>query len=299
MEVGERGHGAQRIERRQSGPGPCRDHDGVGENEGRQKAKRGLGKEDKRLAPSLALEASFAAENRRVDEHEKRGIADQQHAEHANTERTTQEEPERNDQMPARARQFAADPHQEINPSHHGGGERDVLGVIEHRAVPRAAQRNRERGQERGARAADSARRGPDRDNAADTGQRREQVADRVGLKRKQILQAKGDEIEQAAIEIKISEMKHRLIDEAAPIIGDDQLGIALLHLFVVGDRVVAKRVGDENDQRAEQNRCHCVVTVGASQAVVELRAASEPPPRNHNRNTIGESQPYLLPVQA
>ena len=33
-----------------------------------------------------------------------------------------------------------------------------------------------------------------DRDNAADAGQRREQVADRVGLERKQILQAKGDE---------------------------------------------------------------------------------------------------------
>ena len=62
-------------------------------------------------------------------------------------------------------------------------------------------------------------------------------------------MQAKGDEIEQAAIEIKISEMKHRLIDEPAPIIGDDQLGIALLHFFVVGDGVVAKREGDENDQ--------------------------------------------------
>ena len=169
-------------------------------------------KEDKRLAPSFRRRAESA-----LDAHEKRGIADQQHAEHANAERATEEEPERHDQMPARARQFAADPHQEVNPSHHGGGERDVLGVIEHRAVPRAAQRDRERGQERGARAADGARRGPGRDNAADAGQRREQVADRVGRRAgADLCKPNGDEIEQAAIEIKISEMKHRLIDEPA-----------------------------------------------------------------------------------
>ena len=69
-----------------------------------------------------------------------------------------------------------------------------------------------------------------------------------------EILQAKGHEIEQAAIEIKISEMKHRLIDEPASIIGDDQFGIALLHFLVVGDGIVAKRESDQNDKHRKEH---------------------------------------------
>src|SRR5262249_12417049 len=111
-------------------------------------------------------------------------------------------------------------------------------------------------------------------------------MPDRIRLEREHILQTKRNEIEQAAIEIKISEMKHRLIQEPAPIIGDDQLGITLLDFFVIGDRIVAKREGDENDQCAEQYRCRRVVPVGTFEAFL-----NSAPQASRNPVTIIDTQ--------
>jgi len=59
---------------------------------------------------------------------------------------------------------------QQISCDHHRGGERNVLGVIEHGAVPDAAYGERERRQEPGARTADGTGGPPDRGDTADTG---------------------------------------------------------------------------------------------------------------------------------
>src|SRR5215475_7036621 len=85
--------------------------------------------------------------------------------------------------------------------------------------------------------------------NAADAAEGRQEVADRIGLERKHALQAERSEIEQTAVEIKVPEMEHRLIDQTASVVGDDQFGVTLLNLFVVGNAVVAEGESDEDDQ--------------------------------------------------
>jgi hypothetical protein len=118
--------------------------------------------------------------------------------------------------MPTRARQFAADQHQKVEPAHHRGGKRNVLGVIEHRAVPGTAHRKRRRGKEARAGPSNGSRHRPDGGNAAEAGQRRQQVPDLVGIERNELLEADRNEIEEAAVQIKIAKMKQRLFDEAA-----------------------------------------------------------------------------------
>ena len=136
--------------------------------------------------------------------------------------------------------------------------------MIEHRAVPGAAHRKRDRRKQSRARTANGTRRRPDRGNAADAGQCRQQMSNGVWVERKNFLKPDGDKVEQAAVEIEIPEMKDRLIGEAAGIIANNQLAVALLHLLVVRDAVVAEREGDEADQRKENERRREIVSVHA-----------------------------------
>jgi hypothetical protein len=53
-------------------------------------------------------------------------------------------------------------------------------------------------------------------------------------------------------LNMRIAEVKQRLINEAAGVIGDDHFAVTVLDFLVVGDGVVAERETDENDQRAE-----------------------------------------------
>jgi hypothetical protein len=81
-----------------------------------------------------------------------------------------------------RTRQFPRDLEEQIGRGHHRGGERDVLGVIEHRPVPDAAGGKRCRRHKRRAGAADRPRRRPRGGDAADADHRSQQVANGVGV---------------------------------------------------------------------------------------------------------------------
>ena len=260
IEIDEIGQPAQRIERRQGRPGPGRDHDQISDDEGSGERKRGARNKGKRLAPR------HAPAERRMNSDRDRRVADQKHAEHANAERAAAQHTEQHDQMPARTRQFAADQQQEPKRPHHGRGKRDVLGVVEHRAVPGAAHRKRGAAKSPARGPAMAARCRPHRGDAADAGKRRQQMPDLVKIERKELLEADRDHVKQAAIQIEIPEMKQRLVDKAARVIGDDHLAVTLLHFLVIGDGVVAEGENDEDNQRAEQQQRRDVVTVDARQ---------------------------------
>ena len=138
--------------------------------------------------------------------------------------------------------------------------------MIEHRAVPRAAHRKRRRCQKPGAGPGDGSRRRPHRGDAADAAKRRQQVPDLVKIEWKKFLDADRNHVEQAAVQIEVPEMKQRLVDEAARVIGDDHLAVTLLHLLVIGDGVVAEGENDEDNQRTEQQHRRDVVTINARQ---------------------------------
>ena len=60
-------------------------------------------------------------------------------------------------------------------------------------------------------------------------------------------------DVEQPAVEIEILVAEHRAVGEAAGVIGQDQFAVAVLDLFVVGDRVVAKGQQRDREQRRDQ----------------------------------------------
>ena len=109
-----------------------------------------------------------------------------------------------------------------------------------------------------------SARRRPNRADPANAGQRGQQVPDGVRIERQQLLHADRDNVEQAAIQIQIPEVKQPLIDKAAGVIGDDHFAVALLHFLVVGDGVVAEGARHQNEQQGDQQRRREIVAVEA-----------------------------------
>lgn len=198
MKLGERRQRAERIERRQAGPRPGCDHDRIGHEECRRQRDRGAGREASHLTPRCARAG------RRIDRHDQQRIAEQEQAQHANPESTAAKDAKQHHQTPARARQFAPEAHEEVDASHHGGGKGDVLGMVEHRAIPDPARRERQRGQQAGARSADGARRRPRRGDSADAGESRQQMPHGIGVKRDDLFEPDRGDIEQTAVEIKI-----------------------------------------------------------------------------------------------
>jgi len=93
-----------------------------------------------------------------VHERDKPGVAHQQQAKHAHAKRAAKQDSERNHVPPQRIQQVAAGAQKEIGRAHHGGRKGNILGMVEHRAVPRPADCQRERGSGTGARPRDQAR---------------------------------------------------------------------------------------------------------------------------------------------
>ena len=86
----------------------------------------------------------------------------------------------------------------------------------------------------------------------------------RIGVERDDLFQPDRGDIEQTAVEIEILEMKHRVVGKSARVIAEDQLAVTLLHLLVIGDRIIAEGAGDENNERREEQRCRQVMTISA-----------------------------------
>ena len=84
----------------------------------------------------------------------------------------------------------------------------------------------------------------------------------RIGVERDDLFQPDRGDIEQTAVEIEILEMKHRLVGKSARVVAEDQLAVTLLHLLIIGDRIIAEGAGDENDERSEKQRRRQIMTI-------------------------------------
>ena len=117
--------------------------------------------------------------------------------------------------------------------------------MIEHGAIPGAAQAQGECGDQAGARTRNQACRRRGAGDAANSRERAENVAQRVGIEGNDLCEADRDHVEQTTIEIEIFVGEEVAIDKAAAVISDDQLAVVMLNALIVGDRVVA-----ESEQR-------------------------------------------------
>ena len=66
-------------------------------------------------------------------------------------------------------------------------------------------------------------------------------MAQFIMIDRNDVAEAEAENVEQPAVEIKVVELEQRQIGEAALVVSDDQLAIAMLYALIVGDRVVLK----------------------------------------------------------
>jgi hypothetical protein len=145
--------------------------------------------------------------------------------------------------------------------------------VVKHRAIPDAASRKCQGGKEPRACTANGACGGPGGDNAADADQPGKQVADGVGIKRQDTLQADRQHIEEASVQIEVLEMEHGLVGKPACIVSDDEFAVLLLHFLIIGDRIIAEGESDQNDKyRKERGRSPMV-----SAAITSRQRRSKP----------------------
>ena len=117
--------------------------------------------------------------------------------------------------------------------------------------APQSAQRDR--GDQARARTRDQSRGRRSGADPADAHHRAEDMTQIIGIDRDQMAEGDGDDVEQAAIEIKVFEGEDALVPEAAAIIGDDQFAVVMLHAFIVGDRVVLEGAQRDDDERGDQ----------------------------------------------
>jgi hypothetical protein len=164
-------------------------------------------------------------------------------------------------------RQVARHVQQKIRRSYHGGSERNVLGVVEHPAKPRPANRQRQRGEHARAGARDQPRRRPCRANAADADHDAKQMADDVDIRRHDTADQNRRDVEQPAVEIEILVGEDAAVFEPAGVVAQDQLAVAVLNLFVVGNCVVAKRQQRGRKQARDQQHRDGIERIGARQS--------------------------------
>ena len=85
-----------------------------------------------------------------------------------------------------------------------------------------------------------------------------------VGIDREQMAQGDGNDVEQAAIKIKVIEMKYAEVTKPAHVVGDDQLAVMVLNTLVVGDRVIPEGAERDDDECRYQNASHDVICTDA-----------------------------------
>ena len=152
------------------------------------------------------------------------------------------------------------DADQEQRRADHRGGEGNVLGVVEHGAVPRAADAQAGRGDQARARTRDQARGRRSGADPADADQRAQDMAQIIRIDRDQMAEGDGNDIEQPAIEKKVLEAEYALVPEAAGIIGDDQLAVMMLNRLIVGDRVVLEGTQRDDNERGDKDERGAII---------------------------------------
>ena len=147
MKFGEGKQSADRIERRQRRPRPGQDHDDIGQCQGWKHPQCGTHRKiragPRPIAPG------------QVNDDSENKIDGQQQSKAAHAKRGAGEKTEGCNIPSTRRRQCARDADEKQRRSHHRGGERNVLGVVEHGAIPGAAQRQGHRRDQARARSRD------------------------------------------------------------------------------------------------------------------------------------------------
>ncbi len=166
-----------------------------------------------------------------------------------------------------RRRQSAGDPNQKQRRSHHGSGKWNILGVVEHGAVPGAAHRKRSCSDQAGTRPRDQSRRRRASCDPGDPRHRAQNMAQFEGMERNDLGDRHGDDVEQAAIEVEILKGEQVASCKSAPVIVDDQFAVMVLHTLVVGNRVVPEGEQRDNRQRREEREGQEIVRIGPGDA--------------------------------
>ena len=188
---------ADRIERRQRGPWPGQDHDEKRQRYPREGPQRGDGRKTQARATVLL---PGQADNDRQTEIDK-----QQQTKASHSKSCPREDTERCDVDDARQRHLAKDADEKQRCRRHGGGERNVLGVVEHGAVPCAANcKGHSRDQTR-ARTRNQSRRRCAGGYPANPRHGAKDMTQFVGISRNDIGERHDNNVEQSAVEVKIS----------------------------------------------------------------------------------------------
>ena len=161
---------------------------------------------------------------------------------------------------------------QEKGGGNHRGREWDIFGMVEHRAIPGPAERQHQCSDEAGAWTGDRPCGRPGGRNAADAGECAQQMAQFIKVERDDLGDKRGDDVEQAAIEVEIVEVEQREVSHAAGVVGDDQFAVVLLHAFIIADAIVAKGQHDDGEEQSHQTRRRHAIRVVCPQARTRYR---------------------------
>src|ERR1700752_1310769 len=97
------------------------------------------------------------------------------------------------------------------------------------------------------------------------------------------LAEARGDDIEQASIEIEVAESEYRVVDHAASIVFEDQLPIMMLQALVVRYRIVVEGQQRAWGDRAKQQPGREIEAIKAAWQVRSFHTAV---------NLVGTDQP-------
>ena len=189
------------------------------------------------------------------------------------TESCARRDAEPGHQAERRARQTGGEQARQIQHPGHPGGERDVLGVIEHRPVVDGAEHEKHDGQQAGAWTGQEPRQTPSGDNTENTERGAQQVTRFEIRKRREWRDDRRHQVEQTAVEVEIRIAECPGIRQPRQIEVEEEPAVGVLDLFIGGDAVVAKRECDyenENDEDCQRE-------------AVEEPIARNPPPRERD----------------
>ena len=178
---------------------------------------------------------------------------EQQHAPDAGPERQSDRDTQLQHQRQRRRRQPVSQPDREVGRPRHRGGERDVLGIVEHLPVPVGRDRQHDRREQCDARAAHDAAQLPAADHPDHADKAVDEVPGLIDAERRYQVGERGDRVEQPAIQIEIGKRQSAVIRAACGIPPQDQVAISVLHLLVEGDAVMPEGQKDGGGQSSEQ----------------------------------------------
>ena len=240
-------NGEQHVAGGHDRPRPQQGHQG-----GRDQNSRGQSQQHARRAADRCAPAAGPGHVEDMQRQHRNQIKSRQDRADPDAETGARRHAEPGHQSERRARQAGDQPARQIQRPGHPGRERDIFGVVEHRPVVGGAEHEKHDGQQAGARPGEEPRQTPGGDDAENTERGAEQVTRLEVRKRRERRDRRGDQIEQAAVKIEIAVAESPSIGQSREVEVEEEPAISVLDFFVGGDAVVAKRDGDDANERDE-----------------------------------------------